>query len=50
MTGKKTQHKESKKVTSEKPVSLFGASLTEALEALLQIKPEKKNDKKKPEK
>jgi hypothetical protein len=42
---KKTESKKDNKSGAEKPVSLWGASFTEVIQALLKTKPESKKKK-----
>ena len=42
--------KDEKKITNEKPVSLFPLSFNEAIAAIMKVKPEPKEKKRKPAK
>lgn len=44
------QQQEKKKITSEKPISLYPLTMDEALRDLMQVKPPKERDKKIPKK
>ena len=48
-TGKMST-KDEKKITNEKPISLFPLNFNEAVAAIMKVKPEPKKEKKKPTK